>query len=83
VGTSISSSGDGSDSNEAVQGALTHNPHLRWHNSRRGYLRCGVHPDGWVTDYRTIDYVSRPGAPVRTASSWRVEAGRPEVERLG
>lgn len=83
VGTSISSSGDGADTNDAVQEALDTNPHLRWHNSRRGYVRCSVGPEAWTTDYRTVDYVSRPGAPIRTASRWRVEAGRPGVERIG
>jgi alkaline phosphatase D len=83
VATSISSSGDGGETNDAVQGAMRHNPHLRWHNSRRGYVRCSVGTEAWTTDYRTVDYVSRPGAPIRTASRWRVEAGRPGVERIG
>jgi len=46
-------------------------------------VRCRVTGSEWVSDYRTVDYVSRPGAPVRTASSWRCEAGRPGVERTG
>ncbi len=83
VGTSISSSGDGADTNDAVQRALRHNPHLRWHNNRRGYVRCSVGPDAWTTDYRTVDYVSRPGAPIRTESRWRVETGRPGAVRIG
>ncbi len=83
VGTSISSSGDGAEIFDAVRDAMDANPHLHWQNSRRGYVRCSVAPDAWATDYRTVDYVSRPGAPIRTASSWRVEAGRPGVARTG
>lgn len=83
VGTSISSSGDGADSYEVVQEAMSDNPHLHWQNGRRGYMRCSVGPDRWTTGYRTVDYVSRPGAPIRTATRWRLEHGRPGMEQVG
>lgn len=81
VGTSISSGGDGQEQWPVVAGALEANPHVRWQNARRGYLRCTVTPGTWTTDYRTIPWVSRPGAPMETASSWRVERGVPGVDR--
>ena len=83
VGTSISSGGDGSEQWDVLPRVRSDNPHLRWQNNRRGYVRCRVMDDAWVTDYRTVPFVSRPGAPVETASSWRCEAGRPGVERTG
>jgi alkaline phosphatase D len=83
VGTSISSGGDGADTFDGVQRAMDENPHLHWQNSRRGYVRCSVGAADWTSDYRTVDYVSRPGAPIRTASSWRLEHGRPVLERTG
>jgi alkaline phosphatase D len=82
AGTSISSSGDGQDQWSGVPAVRDENPHLRWHNARRGYVRCRIGPDRWTTDYRIVPYVSRPGAPVETASSWRVEKGRAGVERV-
>jgi alkaline phosphatase D len=83
VGTSISSGGDGEEQFPSVTAALGENPHLHWQNSRRGYVRCRVGEDDWRADYRTVDYVSRPGAPIATPTSWRCEHGRPGVERVG
>lgn len=82
VGTSISSGGDGSDGSASVERNRAENPHLKWHNARRGYIRCDVSPTEWRADYRTVPYVTRPGAPIATASSWRVENGRPGVEQV-
>lgn len=81
VGTSISSGGDGQEEWDGVAAVRAENTHLHWQNSRRGYVRCRVEADVWTTDYRTVDQVSLPGAPVKTASSWRVEAGRAGVTR--
>lgn len=77
VGTSITSGGDGADRSQGVENQMAENPHLKWQNSRRGYYTCRVTDAEWRTDYRTVPYVSRPGAPVATASAWRVERGRP------
>jgi alkaline phosphatase D len=83
VGTSISSGGDGSDRMSGLTPALmSENPHLKWQNNRRGYVVCHVGDDAWTTDYRTVDYVTRPGAPIATASQWRVEHGRPGITKL-
>lgn len=82
VGTSISSGGDGADAWRGVAEVTDENPHVHWHNARRGYVRCAVRPDTWRADYRIVPYVSRPGAPVSTASSWRCEHGRPGVEQM-
>ncbi len=77
VGTSISSGGDGSDRPGYAKSALAENPHLRFFNAQRGYVRCDVTAGRWRTDFRTVDYVSRPGAPVSTRASFVVEANRP------
>jgi alkaline phosphatase D len=83
VGTSISSGGDGFDRyNGLTPAVMSDNPHLKWQNSRRGYVVCHVTDDAWTTDYRTVPYVTKPGAPVETASSWRVEHGRPGITKL-
>lgn len=55
---------------------------LRWHDARRGYVRWTVAPDAWTADYRAVPFVSRPGAPVETASSWRLAHGCPGLERV-
>ncbi len=82
VGTSITSGGDGEEQSARVTAALSANPHVHWQNSRRGYVRCRVTPEEWRADYRTVEYVSRPGAPLLTPTSWRCLNGRPGVERV-
>ncbi|WP_143466084.1 alkaline phosphatase D family protein [Kribbella sp. ALI-6-A] len=82
VGTSISSGGD-SDPNAAGDARqLAENPHLKFINRERGYVRNVVTPAGWTADFRTVDYVSRPGAPVRTRASFRIDDGRPGARRV-
>lgn len=83
VGTSISSGGDGADvSGLWTDEARADNPHIRWHNARRGYVRCAVTGDDWRTTYRTLPFVSQPGAEIATASEWRLARGRPGIEQV-
>ncbi len=83
VGTSISSEGDGGDRSPFFPlAAEARRPEVRWHNHRRGYVSCTVTPTDWRADYQIVEYVSRPGAPKVTASSWRCVNGRAGVERL-
>lgn len=78
VGTSISSGGDG---NDAESPALTVNPHLKFFNNRRGYVRVSLTPSRVRVDYRTLPFVSKPGAPIETRASWAVEPARLAAER--
>ena len=82
VGTSISSGGDGMDRWPTFDAVAAENPHIQWQNSRRGYVSCTVTSNDWRADYRTVPFVSQPGAPLETAASWRVEHGRAGVERI-
>jgi len=77
VGTSISSGGDGSDGGRFIRAMQEEQPHIKFYNGQRGYLRCSVTPDRWTTDFRVVPYVSRPGAPVETRATFVVEDGRP------
>ena len=77
VGTSISSGGDGLRVPKDLDKLLADNPFVRFHNAERGYLRCEVDSKVWRTDFRTVPYVVRPGAPVHTRASYVVESGRP------
>jgi len=82
LGTSISSGGDGSDrANFYTDAIAAENPHVKWHNNRRGYVVCEVTPETWRAEYRTVAYVSRPDAAIETPSKWRVAHGRPGVQR--
>ena len=79
VGTSITSGGDGQDQAPRVTAALSENPHTKWQNARRGYVLCHVDAQAWNTEYKTIEYVRRPGAPLLPSKKWRVEHGRPGI----
>ncbi len=51
------------------------NPHIRFYNNQRGYVRCECTPDRWQADYRVLGYVQREGAPVTTRASFVIENG--------
>ena len=72
VTTSISSGGDGSDTRDEITAVLPENPHIRYFNNRRGYVRTHVTPDELRAGFRVLPYVSRRGAPVRTGASFVV-----------
>ena len=82
VGTSITSGGDGNEQPANVTNALGENPHVKWQNSRRGYVSCRVDAKEWTADYKTVAFVSKPGAPLDTPTKWRVEYGRPGIQKL-
>lgn len=82
LGTSITSGGDGSErSGWFTDAVAAENPHVKWQNNRRGYVVCDVSADMWRAQYRTVEFVSKPDAPIQTASAWRVTRGRAGVER--
>jgi alkaline phosphatase D len=82
LGTSITSGGDGAERSTWFSDAVAaENPQVKWQNNRRGYVVCEVAPDTWRAEYRTVEYVSRPDAPLQTPSKWRLTQGRPGVER--
>jgi alkaline phosphatase D len=75
MGTSISSAGDGAEKPSGWQKLMSRNPHIRYLNNERGYVRCTVTPEEWRSDFRTVAYVSRPGAGITTRGSFVVESG--------
>ena len=76
VGTSISSGGDGAEATKTTPGVLAENPFVKFCNNERGYVTCDVTPDRWTSHYRTVPYVSKPGAPIVTRRTFVVESGR-------
>ena len=82
VGTSISSGGDGVEEQPATPDWYRENPHLKMYNSRRGYVLLTLTEQQCRADYRTVPFVTKPGAPIRTHSSWMVESGRRGVVKV-
>ncbi|MET7294825.1 alkaline phosphatase D family protein [Streptomyces griseoloalbus] len=77
VATSIASGKDGSERPANWDTYMTANPHLRFYNGRRGYTTVELGRDAARADFRTVPYVTRPGAPVTTAASFVTAAGEP------
>ncbi|MBL9214973.1 MAG: alkaline phosphatase D family protein [Opitutaceae bacterium] len=82
AGTSITSGGDEDDTPPKGDRFYAANPFVKFFNGQRGYVHCEVTPQAWRTDFRTLSYVSRPGAPLHTAASYLVESGRPRLNRV-
>jgi alkaline phosphatase D len=80
VGTSISSDGDGIDAIPQIQRIRPANPWMKFHNARRGYIRCDITPDGWRSDYRIVPSIQTASAPITTVASFVTPAGRSVVE---
>ncbi|MCW5964543.1 MAG: alkaline phosphatase D family protein [Bryobacterales bacterium] len=79
VGTSITSGGDGTANTEYRAKVLAKNPWMRHYNGQRGYVSCTVTPERWLAEYRTVEYVSRPGSPIETHARFVVENGSPRI----
>jgi alkaline phosphatase D len=74
VGTSITSRGI---SYARTRAALADNPHVKFFDSRkRGYVRCEVDPQRWLTDLIAVDNVVQRDAPAGTLARFVVESGR-------
>ena len=76
VGTSISSGGDGVATSDKREAVLKENPFVKFYNGQRGYVRCEATPKQWKTDFQIVPFVKKPGAPLETAATFVVEAGR-------
>lgn len=77
VGTSISTGGDGVDQNPGDAVQLAENPHITFINRNRGYVRNTLTASEWTVDFRVVDSVTTPDAPVRTRATFVVENDRP------
>ena len=81
IGTSITTGGDGSDDARQSADWYRENPHLKMFNARRGYVKVSLSQELCQADYRVLPYVSKPGAPIATHSSWIVENGQLGVKK--
>ncbi|AIR98076.1 alkaline phosphatase D family protein [Streptomyces glaucescens] len=77
VATSIASGRDGADRPANWDTYMRANPHLRFYNGRRGYVAVTLGREQARADFRTVPYVTTPGAPVTTAASFVTRAGEP------
>ena len=81
VGTAITSGGDGADVRPTTASVLAENPHIKFFNGQRGYVRCSITPERWQADYRVVAEVTKPDAAVSTRASFVVENGKAGAQR--
>ncbi|MFG3003947.1 alkaline phosphatase D family protein [Streptomyces calvus] len=77
VATSVTSGKDGAERPANWNTYMTANPHLKFYNGQRGYVTVELGQEAARADFRTVPYVTRPGAPVTTAASFVTAVGEP------
>jgi alkaline phosphatase D len=80
AGTSASSDQDGEDLDDHSKTVLANNPHVKFMNHQRGYLRMTLSSERCQADHLVMPYVSTPGAPISTRASFITEPGNPGVQ---
>jgi alkaline phosphatase D len=81
VCSSITSGGNGADSNPANNSFLKINPHLRFYNNQRGYVLTEITEDRLKADFKVVPFVTTPGAPVHTRATFVIDDGVPGVHQ--
>jgi alkaline phosphatase D len=74
--TSITAGGDGQEIGGVWRRIKDDNPHIKFHSQRRGYISCTATPDTMRAEFKTLDRVTTPDLPARTAGAFVVEAGK-------
>jgi alkaline phosphatase D len=73
VCSSITTSGDGADVASGTHPWAAWNPHLRFYNNQRGYVRTKITKAALTADFRVLPYVTRPGARAHTRATFVIE----------
>ncbi|WP_214327390.1 alkaline phosphatase D family protein [Nonomuraea sediminis] len=81
VATSISTGGDGADSDPAKHPYLKINPHLKFYNNQRGYVITKIEQDQITADFKVVPQLRQPGAEVYTKATFVVEDRVPGVQQ--
>ncbi|GAA3425287.1 alkaline phosphatase PhoD [Streptosporangium nondiastaticum] len=79
VTTSVTSAGDGRDEYPDTKTLLAENPHVKFFNGRRGYVRTVVSEREMKVDFRSVDRVTEPYARAYTSGSFVIEPGDPAL----
>ncbi|GII04555.1 alkaline phosphatase D family protein [Planobispora takensis] len=81
VTSSISTGGDGGDSDPATHPFLAANPHLKFYNNQRGYVLTRIGRGLLSADFKVLPQVTRPGARAYTRARFLLEDGIPGVRQ--
>ncbi|GAA4096902.1 alkaline phosphatase D family protein [Actinomadura miaoliensis] len=73
VCSSITSGGDGADSDPAAHPFLKINPHLKFYNNQRGYVMTRIGKDELRADFKTVPTVRTRDAQASTKATFVIE----------
>ncbi|MFT2015020.1 alkaline phosphatase D family protein [Streptomyces sp. 796.1] len=82
VTTSISSGKDGTEKPDNWDRYMKANPHLKFYNGKRGYVTLTLDREQARADYKTVPFITKPGAPIETVASYASEAGNPGLHQV-
>ncbi|GHA54583.1 alkaline phosphatase D family protein [Streptomyces purpurascens] len=78
--TSISSGGNGTEKPDNWDTYLRANPHMKYYDGRRGYVRVELGRAKAQVDFRTVPSITQPGGTVSTTASFVTEVGSPGLK---
>jgi alkaline phosphatase D len=81
VCSSITSKGDGKNTPKEEKMLKEENPFVHYFSDHRGYVSCKLDAKQWNSDFRVVEYVTRPGAPLLTPASFVLENNRPGLQK--
>jgi alkaline phosphatase/alkaline phosphatase D len=80
--TSVASGGNGAERPSNWDAFMAANPHMKFYDGRRGYVRVEIGRHTARADFRIVSTVTKPGDPVTTAASFVTEVGSPGLQRV-
>ncbi|MFC7846288.1 alkaline phosphatase D family protein [Streptomyces sp. NPDC057382] len=78
--TSIASGGDGTERPADWDTYMKANPHMKYYDGRRGYVRVELGRDEAQVDFRIVPAITTPGASISTTASFVTEVGSPGLK---
>ena len=81
VCTSITSGGDGADSDPSSQPFLQINPHLKFYNNQRGYVLTRIGKQEMRADFKTLPTVRAHDAQASTKATFVIEDRVPGLKQ--
>ncbi|MET9765714.1 alkaline phosphatase D family protein [Streptomyces sp. NPDC006372] len=78
--TSVASGGDGAQRPTNWDTYMKANPHMKYYDGRRGYLRVELDREKARADFRTVSGITKPGGTISTTASFVTEAGSPGLK---
>ncbi|MFE6409090.1 alkaline phosphatase D family protein [Streptomyces sp. NPDC057837] len=78
--TSIASGGDGTEKPSDWETYMKANPHMKYFDGRRGYVRVELGQENAQVDFRTVSAITKPGGTIATTASFVTEVGSPGLK---